>query len=181
VSAPRVAARYAEAFFGVAQEIGLAGQLRGELDALAELVARTPALEQLLVRADLAPEQKIQALQAALGEEFSEPVMRLMGVLLEHARGEAVKEVAEAFSELADRAAGVVRAEACTVVPLSEQQRGRLVAVLERMTRQRVKLTERLDPSVLAGIRLQVGDRLIDGSAAGRLAAMREELIKERG
>jgi ATP synthase F1 delta subunit len=181
VSAPRVAARYAEAFFGLAQQRGLIEQMRGELEALAALVERTPALEQLLERPDLNAEQKIEALRAALGESFSEVVMRLLAVLLEHARGEAVKQVAEAFGELADSAAGVVRAEACTVVPLTDQQRGRLTAVLERMTGQRVKLTERLDPSVLAGIRLQVGDRLLDGSAAGRLAALREELIKERG
>jgi F-type H+-transporting ATPase subunit delta len=181
VSAPRIVARYAEAFFGLAQQNSLIEQLRGELEALAALVEQTPALEQLLARADLALEQKLEALRAALGESFSGAVMRLLAVLLEHARGEAVKQVAEAFGELADRAAGLVRAEACTVMPLTDLQRGRLTAVLQRMTGHPVKLTERLDPSVLAGIRLQVGDRLLDGSAAGRLATMREQLIKERG
>ncbi len=181
MSAPRVAARYAEAFFDLAQQGGQIEQMRRELETLAGLVERTPALQRLLERPDLAAEQKIEALRVALGKSFSEIVMRLLAVLLDHARGDSVQKVAEAYSELADRAAGIVRAEACTVAPLTEQQRNRLTAVLERMTGQRVRLTERLDPSVLAGIRLQVGDRLLDGSAAGRLAALREELIKERG
>jgi len=47
--------------------------------------------------------------------------------------------------------------------------------------RKRVKLDERVDPAVLAGVRLQVGHKLIDGSAAGRLARMREQLMSERG
>jgi F-type H+-transporting ATPase subunit delta len=89
--------------------------------------------------------------------------------------------VSEAFQALADRADGVVVAEAETVAPLTDQQRDRLVAALERLTGQRVRLEERLDASVLAGVRLRVGDRLIDGSAAGRLARMSEELMAAQG
>jgi len=52
-----------------------------------------------------------------------------------------------------------------------------LTAVLARFTGKRVLLEERTDPDVLAGVRVRVGDRLIDGSAAGRLQRLREELL----
>ncbi len=52
-----------------------------------------------------------------------------------------------------------------------------MTAALVRLTGKQVVLKETLDPAVLAGVAVQVGDYLIDGSAAGRLARMREELL----
>jgi F-type H+-transporting ATPase subunit delta len=181
MSAPRVAARYAEALFGLAQQRGAVGALRRELADIAELVRGSQELRSLLARPDVSAERKAAALDAALGGRFSREIVALLEVLVNHQRGEAVPAVSEAFGALADRAEGVVVAEAATVVPLTGQQRDRLVAALARLTGQRVRLAERLDASVLAGVRLRVGDRLIDGSAAGRLARMREELMVVQG
>jgi F-type H+-transporting ATPase subunit delta len=181
MSAPRIAARYAEALFGLAQERRAVGALRRELAEIAELVRDSRELRSLLERPDVPADRKAAALDAALGGRFSRELLALLKVLVNHQRGEAAAAVSRAFDVLADRADGVVVAEAETVVPLASQQRERLVAALERLTGQRVRLDERLDPTVLAGVRLRVGDRLIDGSAAGRLARMREELMGVRG
>lgn len=181
MSAPRVAARYAEALFGSARERDRVGEIRRELTEFAALLEGSGELRHLLVRADFPAEQKLSALRGALGSAFSEVIFALLVTLLRHGRGEALGQVVEAYDELADEADGVVRAEACTVVPLTRGQRDRLLAVLERTTGRRISLAERTDPAVLAGVRLQVGDRLMDGSAAGRLARLREELIEERG
>jgi len=182
----RITARYAEALFDLAQaRESLAGQavaaLRAEMEHLVVLVEETPQLSALLERPDLPAEWKLEALREALGASFSKTIMALLAVLVRHRRGDSVARVAEAYGELADEMAGVVRAEARTVVPLTEAQRARLIAALQRLTGRQVKLEVRSDPALLAGVRVQVGDRLIDGSAAGRLARMREELIGEPG
>jgi F-type H+-transporting ATPase subunit delta len=181
MSAPRVAARYAEALFGLAQERRSVGALRRELAEMVELVRDSRELRSLLERPDVSADRKAAALDAALGGRFSREILALLEVLVNHQRGESVPAVSQAFDVLADRAEGVVVAEAETVVPLTGQQRERIVAALARLTGQRVRLKERLDSAVLAGVRLRVGDRLIDGSAAGRLARMREELMGVRG
>lgn len=176
-----VAARYAEALFDVARERDVVEAVRAELRDLTQAVESSPELRELLQRADLEAGRKLEILRSALGEQLSATVLALLDGMLYHGRGEAVGEVAEAFGELADDAAGVVRAEARTVLPLREEQRDRLVAALSRLTGRQVSLEERVDPQVLAGVRVQVGDRLIDGSAAGRLERMREQLISLRG
>lgn len=181
MSPPRIAARYAEALFGLAQQGGAVARLRRELAELADLIEGSRDLRALLKRPDLPADRKTAALDAALGGRFSREIIALVEALVRHHRGEAAPAVSEAFQALADRADGVVVAEAETVAPLTDQQRERLVAALERLTGQRVRLEERLDASVLAGVRLRVGDRLIDGSAAGRLARMSEELMAARG
>jgi F-type H+-transporting ATPase subunit delta len=181
VTAPRVAARYAEGLFRLAQARGTVGEIGRELEVLSTLVERTPELRRLLERPDLPEDRKVAALRQALGEGFSETIHGLLDTLVRHERGDSIELVAAAYGELVDEAAGVVRVSARTVVPLSAEQQARLLRALERLTGKPVKLEEQIDPKVLAGVRLQVGDSLIDGSAAGRLAHMREELLDERG
>jgi len=177
----RVARRYAEALFGLARGRGAVEPVGRELAEIVRLVEGEPELRELLRRPDLGKEQKLAAVRAVLGEEFSETLTALLAALVRHGRGDSVAEVAEAYGELADEAAGIVPAEVETVVPLSQAQRQRLVGVLEGLVGRRVRLEERTDESVLAGVRVRLGDKLIDGSAAGRLARMREELMDQQG
>jgi len=177
----RAAARYAEALLRVAAEGRAVEAVRRELADLVALVQAAPVLKDLLQRPDLPAARKSQALLAALGGRLSETVLAMLEVLLRHGRGGELMEVADSYYELADEAEGLVRAEARTVIPLTGEERSRLLAALSHIAGRRVALTERLDPAVLAGVSVQIGDRLIDGSAAGRLARMRKELVGERG
>lgn len=173
----RVATRYAEALFELTQEREAVEDIRSQLLRLVKLLDGSEALRQLLARADIPAEAKHAAVEEALGEAFSQEIIALLGTLVDHDRGALVGEVAAAYEHFADEAAGIVAAEACTAVSLTEQQRARMISALERMIGKQIRLQVRVDPSVLAGVRLQVGDRLIDGSAAGRLARLREELL----
>ncbi len=177
----RAAARYAEALLGVAGERNAIEPIRRELEELVALVEATPVLRDLLARPDVDPEQKEQVISVALGERFSEAVVSMLLVLLRHQRGEDLPAVGEVYEELADEAEGIVRAEARAAVPLTQEEQKRLASALARMTGKRVILQTHVDPSVLAGVTVQVGGRLIDGSAAGRLARMREELLARPG
>ena len=177
----RAAARYAEALFGIARDEDGVEAVRAELVELARVIEATPELQLLLRRPDLEGERKLGAVRAALGGRFTETVMALVEGLVRHQRGDSVEAVSEVFGELADAAAGVVRAEAETVVALTAEQRARLVGALSRITGKKVELEERIAPEILAGLRLRVGDRLIDGSAVGRLRRMREELMNVQG
>ena len=173
----RAAARYAEALLGVTSSGRTVEAMRGELNALVTLVEATPDLKDLLGRPDIPAEQKYAAISVVLRGQFSDTVFSLLEVLLHHGRGGEVAAVETMYDELADEAEGLVRAEARSVVPLTPDQRTRLIRVLAQKTGRTVVLQERIDPSVLAGVSIQVGGRLIDGSAAGRLARMREELL----
>lgn len=181
MSAPRIAARYAEALVGLAQERRVVAEVRRELEGLAELVVESAPLRELLECPDLAASAKLEVLRESLGGGFSDTVMALLDALVRHGRGDALPQVSRAFGELADQIGGVVRAEAHTAVSLTDDQRQRLIAAIERITGKNVALEERSDPSVLAGVRLRVGDKLLDGSAAGRLERLRQHLIGQRG
>jgi F-type H+-transporting ATPase subunit delta len=181
MSQEAVAARYAEALFEAAREQSRIEELRKQLDDLVQLAQAAPDLRSLLARPDVDAERKLQVLQRVLGRELAPVLMGLVEALLRHNRGDHLGAVKREFARLADAAAGVVRGEVRTVVPLTDEQRRRLTAALERVTGARVLLSQRLDPTVVAGAVVQLGDRLVDGSAAGRLARMRGELMRVEG
>ena len=79
--------------------------------------------------------------------------------------------------KLVDQRAGLLRATVTSAVPLSESYARRLAAELQHVTAHKVVLEQRLDPSLIAGVITQVGDRTIDGSIQGRLAELERHLL----
>jgi len=92
----------------------------------------------------------------------------------------ALPAIARAFVELAERAAGAVRAEVTSAAPLSEAYLTQLHRVLEQVTGQRVTIEKKIDPSLIAGVVTRVGDRVFDGSIRTRLAELNESLQSAR-
>ncbi len=177
----RAASRYAEALLDLAAERGEVARVRGELAQLVRLAQVAPELSLALTRPEVPLARRVELARAALEGAFSDLLVGLVCALVRHGRGEELASVAERFGELADARAGLLRAEALTAVPLTAQQRRRLAAALARMTGMRIELEARVDASVLAGVVVRVGDRLVDGSAAGRLARLRERLVGAQG
>ncbi len=175
-----VSSRYAEGLLRAAEPAEVEA-LRRELDELADLVESVPDLRALLERPDLEADQKMAALEAALGGQVRRPILGLLNALVRHHRGSHLAAVAEAFDELADEAAGVARATVRTAAPLTEEQTARLRAALSRLAGREVVLEVEISPEVLAGVSVQIGDRLIDGTAAGRLAELRQTLMRTEG
>jgi F-type H+-transporting ATPase subunit delta len=88
-----------------------------------------------------------------------------------------IDEIAAQFEVLADDAAGRVRATVTTAIPLSEADRGSLARDLSSQLGKDVRLESRVDPAILGGLVLQVGDRLTDASVAARLDQLRRQVL----
>lgn len=82
------------------------------------------------------------------------------------------------FTELWDQARGIERAVVRTAVPLDDAQRTAIAADLSRSTGHQVELESEVDPSLLGGAVIRVGDHLIDGSTRTRLRALRQQLVQ---
>ena len=85
--------------------------------------------------------------------------------------------VRDRFEELKNEHEGIVDADIATAFPLSEPDLGTLVSALERRFKRKVHPSVRVDDSLIGGVRIHVGDEVIDGSVRGKLAAMNSALI----
>ncbi|MEK7284956.1 MAG: ATP synthase F1 subunit delta, partial [Chloroflexota bacterium] len=88
--------------------------------------------------------------------------------------------VATTYGELVDQRAGIVKAKITTPVELEEAQRSAFVQRLERSSGKKLRATFTVDPSLVGGAKVQLGDHLIDGSIRAQLERLRTQLVAGR-
>jgi F-type H+-transporting ATPase subunit delta len=169
-SAPR---RYAEAAFQLATRDGSIETWRTELERAA---AETDGqLMDVLANPALPLDQRIEAatrVYAAVGPS----VRNLLLLLVRRGRIEQLHRVVAEFARLDDRRRNITHASATSAAPLTDLEVKALTARLEQMSGGQVALTTAVDESLLGGLIVRVGDRLIDGSVRGRLERLRHQL-----
>ena len=149
---------------------------RADLDLAACLAGDQPALG-VLANPAIPIEQRASALDGMLGGRLSDGAMNLTRLLLRRGRIEDLPRVAAEFRRLDDDRQGITHATATSATELTAEEIRELTARLEQSTGGRIALDVDVDPSLLGGIVVRVGDRLIDGSVRGRLERLRNQLI----
>lgn len=170
------ARRYAEAAFQVAERDGTVDVWRRELEAAATIVGQ-PAIGRTLSNPAIALDARASAVNATFGKVASRPVTNLIQLMLRRGRIEDVPRVAAEFRRLDNAQKGITIATATSAAPLKADEVKALTARLEALTGGSIELDVKVDPSLLGGLVVQVGDRLIDGSVRGRLERLRNQLV----
>ncbi|MDQ2966430.1 MAG: ATP synthase F1 subunit delta [Chloroflexota bacterium] len=170
------ARRYAEAAFEVALRDETVDTWRHELDAAAT-VLEDPGLADAIRNPSIPTTVREEAVRKGFGKSISAPVLNLILFMIRRGRVDDLGQVAADFGRLVDQRNGVVHATATSALPLDKAELSALTARLEQMTGGTVELAVEIDPSLLGGLVVRVGDRLIDGSVRGRLERLRNELV----
>ena len=147
--------------------------LLARLEAAAQALS-DPAITALAENPEV-PRARLAAALAS-GEPDSSPLARLIDLLLQNDRLAVLPAIATVFAALKDDAENRTHATITTALPLSEPQRERLRAALARRTGRLVDLVVETDGRLLAGVIVQYGDMVLDGSIRGRLAALAHAL-----
>jgi len=175
-----LARRYAEALFELAQKTSL-DQTEEELRGLVELVHKNAGVEQILHHPHIPLAQKKDVMNGLLGAGVSLLVRNFLFLLIDRRREQILNDVLREFSRLANEARHIVEAHVASAQALSPDQQERLREKLERLTGKRVRLICTVQPQLIGGVLVKVGDRVIDGTVAHALDRMREELLKTSG
>ncbi len=171
----QIAARYAEALFSLARERDEIDRVDSDLKAVAALLAEVSEFARLLEHPEVAQERKYSLLEEVLGEAILPVTLSFLKLVVRRGRSELLGLVEEEYRLLAEESRGIEKVEVASATPLTSDQENRLRSALERLTNKKVEIATRLDPGLLAGVRAQIGHRLIDGSAAGRLQELRSK------
>ncbi len=170
------ARRYAEAAFEVGLRDGSIETWRSELDDAASVVA-DEQIGRALADPAVALERRQAMADEILGPIASRPVLNLIGLMIRRGRIDQLPRVAAEFRRLDNARQGITIATAISAAPLTPDELGAVTARLEQYTGGRIELETQVDPSLLGGIVVRVGDRLIDGSVRGRLERLRNQLV----
>lgn len=166
-----VARPYAEAAFRSALEAkDLAGWSAGL--ALAGAIAADRQMADLLSNPRLSRAQKLDFFFAVGGEKLPGPVRNLVSLLVDGARASLLPEVSGQFEALKRAHESVVKARIVSARPLADAERDDLVSSIARKYGRQVEATVEVDPSLIGGARVHVGDEVVTASVRDALAQM---------
>jgi F-type H+-transporting ATPase subunit delta len=169
------ARRYAEAAFEIADRDSTLEQWLKELELAAGTLAQEEVAK-LLANPALPIAVRAEAIQRALGGQLSDKARNLVLLLLRRGRIDLLPSVAREFRGLYEKRQGIVRATVISATPLGEDDQRALRQKLGQMAHGQVEMTLEVDPSILGGVIVRLGDRMIDGSVRGRLERLRTRL-----
>jgi len=171
------AKRYAEAAYLIARQDGTEAAWLDGLTALAALSSEEA--QAFLQDSRVSPQRKAEMLETAL-KGVDPLVLNLGRLLLRRKKTGIAAQIKEAFQELVDQASGITHATVTSALPLSQDELKAVTDKLTQMTGGPVIVEPRVDESILGGLIVKMGDRLIDGSARSRLQALKQELAGAR-
>lgn len=166
----------ASALIGAAEKAGTADQVAEELFRFGRVVDASGEL-QLTLTGSGTPVAAKQAIVSDLLNDRTDPVTaELAGFVVTHLRGRRIEDALNTMVELAAVRRGELSAIVRVAAPMAPAQQERLAAALNTVYGQPVQLSVEIDPAVIGGVSVQVGDELIDGTLAHKINQARRRL-----
>jgi F-type H+-transporting ATPase subunit delta len=171
----RVVKRYAGALFALALKHDNLDAVETGLHAVKDAFKASPQLMIVLLHPRISQAKKEEILRRIFGDQVKDDVLHLLLLMAQKDRTSQIPFIAAQFDRLLQLHRKEANGEVVSAVPLSEAQNSQLTEQLLRVTGFKVRLQHKIDPSILGGLVVRVGDHLIDSSVATQL-----NLLKER-
>lgn len=177
LSREEIAARYGAALFGYAQDSKVLDTVYEEMVELKKAVTANPKIISVLSDPILSSKDKKSVL-TAIEKDFLDEVQGFLNLLLEYNRFGDLVDIIDRFVLLYDDKKKIASGVATTAVKLDDDQLKRLgESFAKKYNLNNVRLENKVDPSILGGVVLQVKDRVIDGSVKNKLKKIRAQII----
>jgi F-type H+-transporting ATPase subunit delta len=171
-------AGYARALFEMAQAEGVADRVQEDLVRLRELLKANPNLLQFLKDPNVKREGKRVALADLFQGRVHPLVLNALLTFSDQDRAGRTLAIIEEFSAVAAAARQKVSGEVTTAIALDDATLHRMATELSRLTGKNVSLIQKVDPSILGGAIIQVGEQIIDGSLRRKLEQIQDKLVQ---
>ena len=179
VTEERISRVYAKAFMEVAAKPANAAALVDEVDSVVtDVLDHFPRFEETLRSALVSPEDKEQMLDRLFAKRASTAVVNFLKVLSRHGRLELLRPIARILKKLHAERSGQTDVEVRVAIPLDDAVRGEIHDTLRKtLGKQNRSCDVVVDPSLIAGMVIRVGDRVYDGSINTQLEHARAPMI----
>lgn len=168
---------YAEALLMVGQEQNCLGEIFDDLHAIREAQGRDREVMHFFGSPEISQETKWKVLRATLEGKVCQPVLGLVHVLIYKGRGALFDNVVQQFDKFKDAHENRMHAYVTVASAMDDGYKADLVRRLSGESGKTVVLHEKVDPAVLGGAALRLGDKVIDRTLKTRLSALRKHLL----
>jgi F-type H+-transporting ATPase subunit delta len=171
-----VGTNYGGALYDLAASEGLSQEILTQLQALNESFVQEPGFSALLCAHSLSKAERCKILDDSFAGKVHPYVLNFLKILTERGYARQFGDCCKAYKEQYNEDNGILTVQAVSAVALTQEQSARLTQKLSKLTGKTVELTNRVDPAVLGGVRLDYDGKRVDGTVKNRLDTVRELL-----
>ena len=177
MSQSTAAQRYALALFQLAQQHNQLASVEEDLREVKVVFKENNDLQALLASPKLSLERKKELIRELFGKA-NPLVVNILQLLVDRKRINETVEIATEFEALSNDAQGIADAKVYSTRPLTDDERAEISsAFAQKVGKQTLRIENEIDPSLLGGIRLQIGNRIFDSSVSAKLDRLKTQLL----
>lgn len=169
--------RYAQALLEIALEKNNLESVNGDMDYLRTVNAENRDFELMLTSPIIKADKKVAIFREIFGE-FEEVSMAFIELITKNGREGLLPEIAESFISLVRKNKGITPVTIVSAVKLDGAVRQQILDKIEADTKGTLEVTEEIDPSLIGGFIVKMGDKRIDASVASKLSQLKQELTR---
>ncbi|MFN3505374.1 MAG: F0F1 ATP synthase subunit delta [Caldimicrobium sp.] len=174
-----IALKYAKGLFIAAKELNKVEEFGEELRSFLKFLKENPEVLQVLQSPVYPPDIKFEILKEIVKVyQLTPEIERFVSLLIERRRIQYIEEIVSMYQALWDEEVGIARGEVYSPYPLSEEEKKELEEALQKKLNKQVFLEVRVDPDILGGIKVKIGDYVWDGTLKSQLEKFKEIIIK---
>lgn len=171
-----VARRYAEAFFGIAQDQNKIDQYQQELEIIVQVIEETENLKEYLAHLLVPAKDKKEIVGQVFANQISPTTLNFLNILIDKRRESYLTAIVLEYKDMADESRNIAKADLITAQEVSPDEVKTLAEKLSASMGKTVQFKVMVDPSLLGGVKIRLGDQIIDGTVAKKLAMLKEQL-----
>jgi len=175
-----VADRYARAVLQSCPDLKTIDRVDIELSLLEETYCKSPETRAFFLNPKIPPKIKIQILEKALGDKVSDIILNLLKLLIEKHRQDIIPDISQRYNELTDNVRGVEKAVIVVATQLPVEIEDQLKKAVQRFSTRQVEVDVIIDPRIIGGVQVRLGDKVIDGSLSRRFEEIRRTMLAAR-
>ncbi len=175
-----IAARYARAVMQSCPDLATIERVEDELVLLRKTYEQHPEIRAFLINPKMPPQVKKQVLRDSLTDKFSDIVLRLLDLLIDKRRQDILPQIADRFDVLTDQARGIEHADIIVATPISPDLAELLKGAIQKFSGRQVETEIKVDESIIGGVQIKLGDKVIDGSLKRRFDDLRRAMLAAR-
>lgn len=173
-----VALGYAQALYEIAADKGITDQVGQELQAITYLVEGSKDLEKLLFHPTVSADKKKRLFECLLSGDSSDLIKTFLFLLIDKRREKLITVLFASYRSISRKVKGIVVAEVQSTIQMTDDNLDKLKSTLEKLLSKTVEIETLIDPKILGGLVIRIGDKLIDGSVRSKLSGLKKKLMQ---
>lgn len=175
----QVASRYAKALIDLAEEQNSLEAIKADIESFIKTMRQNSQLQAVLNNPIIGPDKKFAILNQLFASSFHKIILSFFKIVVSKGRSEVLYGIAKEFINEYNIKKGIVHAVVTSADALTEEQKVKLTDLVTEATKAQIILETRIDPSLIGGFVLKVGDRQVDTSLASSLKKLKKEFAQK--